>query len=307
MNAPVISVVIPSYRRRQSVLDLLGDVYRQEGVAFEVIVVDDASDDGSAEAISAMFPGASLLVNEKNSGPCVTRNRGIRAARGEFIVGFDSDVRVPDASLLARTAQTFVELPAHVHGLAFRLLRPDGVSEDKARWWHPVPIKEFANRMFETSYFSGTGYAFRREAVIEAGLFPEIFYMHYEEVELAWRILDNGGAIIHCPALSVVHCEHQVSRRNEVKTFYKTRNQILLAAGCMSSICGLRFLAPRVAYAGLAAVRFNHVTTFVRALKSAGTLLPARCHKRKQLSRDTWKRIKKIKKFYGKISWHHVA
>ena len=73
----MISVVIPSYNRRDCVLALLADVYAQEGVDMEVIVVDDRSPDNSVEAIRAAYPQVTLLVNEKNGGPAVTRNRGI--------------------------------------------------------------------------------------------------------------------------------------------------------------------------------------------------------------------------------------
>lgn len=287
----MISVVIPSYNRKESVLALLADIYLQENVEFEVIVVDDCSPDGSANAIAANYPQAVLLRNERNGGPCVTRNRGIRAARGRIVVGFDSDVTVPDRHLLARVGETFQGMPDSVVALAFHLLQPDGISEDSARWWHPVPIGSYADKCFETSYFSGTGYAFRKEAVIAAGLFPEILYMHYEEVELAWRILDQGGTILHSPHLRVLHHEHQVSRRTEVKVFYKVRNQILLAAACLPAISGLTFLAPRIIYAMLNALRSGHLASFARALNSAATLMPERLRQRKPLSGKTRKRI----------------
>lgn len=287
----MVSVVVPSYNRKESVLRLLADISRQVGVEFEIIVVDDCSSDGSPDAIARAFPQVTLLRSDSNGGPCVARNRGIRASRGEFIVGLDSDVSVPDPTLLSRVFEAFKSAPTNVAVLAFRLLQPDGVSEDKARWWHPLPIARYADRTFESSYFSGTGYAFRKEGVIAAGLFPEILYMHYEEVELAWRILDNGSSIIHCPDLSVLHHEHQISRRSEIKTFYKVRNQILLAAGCLSPLRGVIFLAPRISLAAFHAIVRGHLPSFLRALRSAVSLLPRRARDRRPLSNKTWKRM----------------
>ena len=81
----MISVVIPSYNRRDCVLALLSDLYAQQGVEMEVIVVDDCSPDDSVEAIRRGFPQATVLLNEKNGGPAVSRNRGILAARGEAV------------------------------------------------------------------------------------------------------------------------------------------------------------------------------------------------------------------------------
>lgn len=293
-EAPLISVVIPAYNRRDSVLQLLADIYRQEGISFEVIVVDDNSPDDTAAAVAAQFPQATLLRNEKNGGPAVSRNRGVRAARGQIVVGFDSDVTVPDTTLLKRVMETYQAFP-QATGLAFRLLKPDGKSEDTLRWWHPVPIKKFAGARFLTHYFSGTGYAFRREAMITAGLYPEILYMHYEEVELAYRILDAGGSIMHCPDLPVLHHAHPVATRGKIHMFYKPRNQILVALACYPWIRAIAYLAPRFCYNFAAAILHGHPAEFARAMAAAWKLSPQILATRSPLSRETWNRIAAMK------------
>ncbi len=290
----MISVVIPSYRRRDCVLALLRDVYAQQDVDMEVIVVDDCSPDDSVESFRQEFPEARILVNEKNGGPAVTRNRGIREARGTIVVGFDSDVTIPDPFLLSKVAKRFRDHP-QVDGLAFRLLKPDGKSEDTPRWWHPVPIEQYADKEFYTSYFSGTAYAFRREPLLKAGMYPEILYMHYEEVELAYRILDGGGEILHCPDLVALHHANEVSRRSEVTVFYKPRNQILLAAACLPGAKALGYVVPRVCYQFAKACRGGHVKDFFRAMRSARNLLPGIVENRKPLKFETLQRIGEMK------------
>lgn len=292
--APIVSVVIPAYNRHDSLLTLLRDVHGQVGVSFEVIVVDDHSTEDPTPAIAAEFPAVTVLRNVVNSGPAVSRNRGIRAARGRYIVGFDSDVTLCDPHLLRRAAAV-LERDRGVDGLAFRLLEPDGKTDDAARWWHPVPLDPFATRRFATSYFSGTAYAFRREAMIRAALFPEIFFMHYEEVELAFRLLDLGGTIVYCPELTVLHHAHPVSRRSEIKVFYKPRNQVLLAAGCLPLARAFSYVLPRLAFHLLAAARHGHLTAFVRALRSAAEKLPARWRQRRVLQRATFQRISALR------------
>lgn len=286
----MISVVIPSYNRRDCVLALLTDVYAQKGVEVEVIVVDDCSPDNSVAAIRSAFPQATVLVNEKNGGPAVTRNRGILAATGDIVVGFDSDVTIPDEMLLSKVVARFESLP-QVTGLAFRLLKPDGKSEDTPRWWHPVPIDGYADKEFFTSYFSGTAYAFRREDLVKSGMYPEILYMHYEEVELAYRIIDQGGAILHCPELVALHHANEVSRRSEVTVFYKPRNQVLLAAACLPGLKAVQYVVPRVCYQFVKACGGGHVKDFVRAMRSASDLLPGMLENRRPLRRETLQRI----------------
>lgn len=290
---PTVSVVIPAYNRRDSVLNLLADVYRQEGVHFEVVVVDDCSPDDTVEAIKTAYPATVVLRNDKNGGPAVSRNRGVLASRGEFIVGFDSDVTVPNPDTLKRTVEIFRKNPK-VTGLAFHLLEPDGKTEDAPRWWHPVAVENFAETYFETHYFSGTGYAFRKTPMVAAGLYPEWLYMHYEEVVLAYRILDAGGTLLYCPDLKVLHHASPIAARSKIKTYYKPRNQILLAISCFSWPRALCYLVPRLIYNAGSAVRNRHWTDFVAALRSARQLGRTLLPHRRILSAETWRRIARL-------------
>ncbi len=283
----MISVVIPSFNRKDNVLALLADLTRQEGVEFEVIVVDDCSPDGTFEAVSRDFPQVRQIKNPKNSGPAVTRNRGVLAAKGEIIVGFDSDVTVPDTRVLAKVIETFNRYPK-VDGLAFRLFSPDGASDDKPRWWHPVAIESHAASTFETSYFSGTAYAFRREPMLRAGLYPEWLYMHYEEVLLAYRMIDQGSVILYVPRLTAVHHARPTPRRNKIKTFYKPRNQILLAVACYTTWRGAIYLAPRLGLSAFQALLGGHFGEFLAAIKSARELARPLRSQRKPLAKKTW-------------------
>ena len=290
-----VSVVIPSYNRCESMLRLLEDISQQKDIIFEIIVVDDVSTDNTVTRISELFPDVRLFVNEENSGPAVTRNRGIEAAKSEIVVGIDSDVTVPDEYCLKKVYEELKRRP-DATGLAFRLLQPDGRTEDFARWWHPLPIERFADAVFETYYFSGTGYAFRKHHILAAGLYPEILYMHYEEVELAYRIIDNGGKIFYTPNISVVHHEHQVSRRSEIKAFYKTRNQILIALACYPVLRGVIWVAPRVLSKFLTSLFTLNFRNFAKILKSAMELAPIRLEERKPLKSETWRRLSNMKK-----------
>ena len=292
---PLISVVIPAYNRRDNVLMLLADVYRQEGVDFEVIVVDDCSPDDTVASIQKNFPKTQVLRNSVNGGPAVSRNEGVRVARGEYIVGFDSDVTLPETDLLARVAKAFQQHP-NATGLAFRLLAADGKSDDRPRWWHAQPFEVGKNRPFQTDNFSGTGYAFRRVEMIAAGLFPEILYMHFEEYELAFRILDAGGSIRYCPDLPVVHHASPIAARGKIQKFYKPRNQILVAIGCYPLVRGCCYLIPRLVYNLLTAIRHGHLKEYFSALQSAWSLLPQRFRQRKPLKRQTWQRIASMRR-----------
>jgi GT2 family glycosyltransferase len=292
---PAFSVVIPSYNRKECLLRLLDGIYRQQCRDFEIIVVDDASSDDTVEAISRKFPNVRLLVNEVNSGPCVTRNRGITAAKGQYILGFDSDVSLADSDLFGKVQSAFKNHPS-ASGFAFRIFSPDGLTDDSPRWWHPKPIKDGKDQLFESDYFSGTAYAFSRETMVKAGLFPTVFYMHYEEVELAYRILDQGGTIIYDPSLTAIHHESKVAKRSRIQKYYKPRNQILLAASCFPKIKALRYLFPRMGYQLLKAISGFHLPSFFAALWDATKILPGLWPSRNPLKRETLDRISELRR-----------
>lgn len=290
----MLSIVIPSYNRSDLVLALLRDIYAQQGVEFEVIVVDDCSPDNSVEVIRREFPRTQVLVNAKNSGPAVARNRGVLAAKGEFIVGFDSDVTIPDRHLLGKVVEAFNNEPA-IACLALRILKPDGISDDVERWCHPLPLAS-ADHPFLTSYFSGTAYAMRREPMIRAGLYPEIFYMHHEEVELAFRLLDQGDSIRHCPHISVLHHASPISARSYVETFYHPRNQILLVLLSYPMLRGIIHLLPRTLYQLGVALKNGHLQTYLAASRDGMRLSGKVLKLRKPLKTSTFRKISNLKK-----------
>lgn len=291
----MLSIVIPSFNRRDSILVLLENIFSQEDIEeFEVIVVDDQSPDDTNEHIRQKFPSVRLLVNEKNSGPAVSRNNGVKAALGEIIVGFDSDVSLRDSKLLSKVAAKFAAEPSTT-GIAFRLLTPGDFQDDSPRWWHSKPLATHADKEFETAYFSGTGYAFRKREMLAAGLYPEILYMHYEEVVLAYRLIDDGGTLMYDPSFEVVHHAGETPRRNRIKMFFKPRNQLMIAKLCMSPWLGFKYVFPRFSYNFMQSILHRYFLTFFSAMKSYASLRSQCIEQRKPLKAETWARIANMK------------
>ncbi len=98
---PQVSVIIPTYNRRELLPRALRSVLLQENVIYEVIVIDDGSTDGTGEMVRKDFPQASYF-HQENQGPSAARNRGIEKARGEWIAFLDSDDEWLPGKLLAQ-------------------------------------------------------------------------------------------------------------------------------------------------------------------------------------------------------------
>ena len=115
--------------------------------------------------------------------------------------------------------------------------------------------------------------------------------MHYEEVELAWRVIDQGGSIRYRPDLTAVHHANPVAKRSEIKVFYKPRNQVLLTLRCYPVLRGALYLFPRLANGLLHGLFHQALADWWRAMRSAIELAPTCLTARKPLSHLAWKRI----------------
>jgi len=291
---PHISIVIPSYNRKRTILTLIENLLHQDHDSYEIIIVDDCSPDDSADTIEAVFPSVKVIRCKTNGGPAVARNAGIRLAQGDIIVGFDSDVSIDDLGLLRRIESEFNAHPK-ASGFAFRVRSPDGLTDDKPRWWHPRDIEKSSSTIFETDYFSGTAYSFKKSCMIESGLFPEFLYMHYEEVELAYRMVNRSFSILYNPYLIVRHHADPTPRRSRIRDYFKPRNQILIAISCFPPKNAIAYLIPRLALGFIRSLRFLSFGQFCAALLSAIKLCPLALKRRDQLSTSTLRRIKEFR------------
>jgi glycosyltransferase involved in cell wall biosynthesis len=120
----VVSIVIPVHNAASFICEALASAYAQDGLSIEVIVVDDGSTDGSLEIARSHHPGI-RAIRQVNAGIGAARNRGVEAARGEYLAFLDADDRWPAgrlAKLLA--AREKLKDPAAIFGHVRHFLCP---------------------------------------------------------------------------------------------------------------------------------------------------------------------------------------
>lgn len=118
LQPPLFSIVIPMYNRRQEIRRALSSVLTQEFTDFEVLVVDDGSTDGSAQAVEAISDIRLRLIKlDRNCGVCPARNAGTDAARGEWIIFLDSDDELAPGAL-TQLRQRILEAPPDIDRIA---------------------------------------------------------------------------------------------------------------------------------------------------------------------------------------------
>lgn len=228
---PRVSVVIPTWNRRDDLVRTL-DVLREHGApAFEVIVVDNASTDGTADEVLARYPEVRLIRLPRNTGPTGARNVGVANARAEFIVLLDSDTE-PLPGAIEHIHRRLSEDPRLG---AVNALQIDARTGQPWWWWgpHGYPEAQYLEREFDSAFKIEEGACgFRRSVYELVGGFDERFFMLVEGRDLAARVVRAGFSIRYCPEVRFLHrAESNRPTSNSVyrhsgRLYFEFRNEI---------------------------------------------------------------------------------
>lgn len=217
---PDLSVSIVNTNSRELLLACLESL---AGTAAEVVVLDNASEDGSAEAVRERFPDVRLIAQSHRAGFGANHNTVIRATTGRYVYVLNEDTTAGDWGFEALT--TYLDAHPRVAALGPRLVYPDGRLQDSA-WRFPTPLVSMLGlvslgRLGVTQsrgdapravdWVMGAAVVLRREALDEIGLFDEGFFLYSEEVDLQTRLRRAGWEVHYFPLVSVVHHESQFS------------------------------------------------------------------------------------------------
>ncbi len=207
----LLSFVLATHNRRAVVVDTLqrlasSDVDRAD---YEIIVVDNASNDDTAEAIGGLCDN--LIRLDGNVGSCAKAD-GISAAHGKYIIFLDDD-SYPHPGAVERMIAHF-EADPQLGAAGFQVHLPDGGLEGGA-----LP-----------DVFLGCGVGTRSEALRGAGGLDRSFFMQAEEYDLAFRLVASGWKVRTFDDLHVDHLKTIHARRSSRTVYYDIRNNLRVAA-----------------------------------------------------------------------------
>jgi N-acetylglucosaminyl-diphospho-decaprenol L-rhamnosyltransferase len=238
MSQPTVAAIIVSYNTRA----LLGDCLRSLRACtlpLRVIVVDNASRDGSAELVREQFPEAELIDAGRNAGFAGGTNIGLAAlgALPQFVLILNPDTVVLPGAVEALVA--FLEAHPRVGLVGPRLLNPDGSWQPAAfrfptllmtaldlfppgealpgrlynSWWHGRYPQDGGDAPFAIDHPLGACMLVRGDLIACVGAMDERYFMYSEEVEWCWRIRRAGWAIWQEPAARVLHVGGAATRQ----------------------------------------------------------------------------------------------
>jgi hypothetical protein len=235
----LISVIVVNWNRRELLRACLESLQRQTGVAFEIIVVDNGSGDGSAEMAEREFR-VRVIRNVENRGFCAANNQGIRAAGGEFIALLNNDAEAepgwlealwracssaPDAGMAA--SKILVWEDPRLIDKAGHLIFPDG--QNRGRGTGMQDCGQF-DRQEDVLWPDGSAALYRRAMLDEIGGFDEDFFAYGDDAELGLRARIAGWRCIYTPKAVVRHHRSATLGKDSMRRLELIeRNRLLLA------------------------------------------------------------------------------
>jgi N-acetylglucosaminyl-diphospho-decaprenol L-rhamnosyltransferase len=261
-GAVALSVVVASWNVRDLLRDCLhsveDEVARLAPARVEVVVVDNASSDGTPAMVAAEFPGVKLIQNEGNAGFARASNQGIAASRGSLLLLLNPDTLVIPGALAM--LMQFMREHAEAGAAGACLVNPDGTLQASAypspellrefwRLFHldgvlrlsAYPLESWHNEPRPVDVAQGACLALRREALDQVGALDEGFFMYTEEVDLCRRLWRAGWTVNWIPKARVVHLGGQSTMQlredmflrlyeSKVRFFRKHRGRLAAAA-----------------------------------------------------------------------------
>lgn len=244
-----LSIIIVNYNTCALLRDCLNSIYKSQGnVSFQVIVVDNASCDQSVEMVASEFSRVKLIVSEANNGFAYANNLGLRragfngsgpaqVAAPRYALLLNPDTVLPPTALVDMV--DFMDRRPDTGAAGPKLVRLDGSLDLACRRSFPSPEVSFyrmigfsklfprsrrfgrynmtfvdPDELLEVDSVVGAFMIVRREAIEQAGLLDETYFMYGEDIDWAYQIKANGWKIYYNPAVTVTHIKRAASRHS---------------------------------------------------------------------------------------------
>jgi hypothetical protein len=221
-----LDIVIVSFNSRDTLARCLQSLHDTPPAApHAIVVVDNASSDGSAVMVRTRFPGVTLIENDTNLGFARANNQGIRAGHGELVLLLNGDTFVPagaldglaaalEASSEAAAAGPRLVDAAGVPELSFgRMITPWNELRQKVTWWLHLrnvrPVRRYVERLTRARHIvdwvTGACLLVWRADAQAAGLLDERYFLYTEDVDFCAALRARGRLVIFVPEVEVVH------------------------------------------------------------------------------------------------------
>ncbi|MCK5209320.1 MAG: glycosyltransferase family 2 protein, partial [Cyclobacteriaceae bacterium] len=249
---PLISIITINYNNISVTLDLLLSIRECIYTNLEVIVVDNGSDLDPTEMIMKNYPEVIAIRSSKNLGFAGGNNLGIRYANGEFIFFVNNDTLFEE-NVIVELIKPFYQdekigiiSPKVIYYETPNIIQYAGATEINSLTGRNKIVGQGENdnnELFKSdfTYFAhGAAMIIRKCLVEKVGIFPEVFFLYYEELDYSYRTRKTGFKIYFNSKAVIYHrVSYSVGEDSPLKVYYMTRNRIMFM---QRNFTGIRFI-----------------------------------------------------------------
>jgi GT2 family glycosyltransferase/lipopolysaccharide/colanic/teichoic acid biosynthesis glycosyltransferase len=235
-----LTIVIVNYNVKEFLEQSIISIKKScRNIEYELVVVDNASSDGSIELIRQNFPEIKLITNTENKGFAAANNQAIKRAQGEFILLINPDTIVQEDTF--SVILNFFKNHPECGMVGCKILNPDGSLQLACRRSFPTPWVAFTkiiglsklfpnsklfgrynltyldpDRTYEVEAISGSFMFFRRQVVENIGYLDDSFFMYGEDLDWCFRIREAGWKIYYLPETKIIHFKGESSKKTDI-------------------------------------------------------------------------------------------
>ncbi len=223
-----LSIIIVSWQVKNLLKKCLESIYQnQVDIALEIFVVDNASNDGTAEMVKTNFPQVKLIANQKNLGFAAANNQALKSATGQYLLLLNPDTEILNGAL--KKMLDFLEASPKIGIAGCKHLNADRTLQPSVRrlpTFFPIflmlikitkvfknlkTIKKYLATDFDyqltqpTEQVAGSFFLIRKKILEQVGLLDENFFLWFEEVDYCKRAKDAGWQIWYNADASIIH------------------------------------------------------------------------------------------------------
>ena len=243
-----LSIIIVNYNTYTLTKQTIESIIKKEHpFQYEILLVDNASSDGSIEKLQEDFNGLvseeilQIFINETNLGFSKANNIGMRIAKGKYILLLNSDTVIKDDCLAKCLYE--IEKNTNIGAFGCKVMLPDGKLDHACKRGFPTPktslyylLKLYKkdpikygqydalylneNEVGEVDCLTGAFMLMPKDVLTEVGFLDEDFFMYGEDIDLCYRIKEGGYKILYYPKAQIIHYKGGSSKKKRTKIIY---------------------------------------------------------------------------------------
>lgn len=247
-----LSIIIVNYNTKELLKQTIQSVIdNTENISYEIIVVDNASVDGSVDMVNKDYPQVRIIENTENLGFSKANNKGIKIACGRCIMLLNSDTYVLESCL--ESCINYMDKYKDIGTVGCKVVLANGKLDHACKRGFPTPeaslyyllkldklfpkVKKFGqykmsyvleDDISEVDSLTGAFMIVRREVIEKIGGLDEAFFMYGEDIDWCYRIREAGYKIMYYPKVKIIHYKGQSSKKKRLKTIYEFHRAMYL-------------------------------------------------------------------------------